>query len=334
MSPDTLHFSDISIKLQQLTGVTHETAEEFLKAISIVLSQGLHQGKSVDMNFFGIFGISTDGKKINFIPSKSMIEEVNSAFGVFNPEILSQDYPKDLEDEANPETSLDNDSPQTDGKEKIDIHDGQNVDDSNEENLEITSSTTVPETEPASISDNSDIEVLKEVKTQNNLMKWIILAVVIIGISIGFIIGFLLRPVIIPNELVTNNDNSVVNLSSEDNVNTTLIQEDPLDTAVKLSAADETKTVIDKAEIVLDTIRPGRFLATMSRRHYNGRYEFWIYIYKENQGKIPDPQNVPIGTVLVIPPAEKYGIDPNSRSSIEKALRETRDYENSLKQNN
>ena len=75
---------------------------------------------------------------------------------------------------------------------------------------------------------------------------------------------------------------------------------------------------IDNDLIVTDTIGSGRFLATMARKHY-GSFVFWVYIYEENRDKIADPDNVAIGTVVVIPDASKYGIDAMSSESIKKA---------------
>jgi hypothetical protein len=59
----------------------------------------------------------------------------------------------------------------------------------------------------------------------------------------------------------------------------------------------------------------------MARRHY-GDSRFWVYIYLENKSKIKDPDNLEAGTVLVIPPAEKYGIDATNRESLKKADQE------------
>ena len=55
----------------------------------------------------------------------------------------------------------------------------------------------------------------------------------------------------------------------------------------------------------------------MARKHY-GSFVFWVYIYEENRDKIADPDNVAIGTVVVIPDASKYGIDAMSSESIKK----------------
>ena len=60
------------------------------------------------------------------------------------------------------------------------------------------------------------------------------------------------------------------------------------------------------------------YLSNISRKYY-GHYAFWIYIYIENKDKIEDPDNLPVGIVLVIPSPEKYGIDKNDEGSIHKA---------------
>ena len=75
-----------------------------------------------------------------------------------------------------------------------------------------------------------------------------------------------------------------------------------------------------KPAVVTDTVRPGNFLARMAKRFY-GNSHFWVYIYEENKAKISNPNNVAQGTIVVIPPAEKYGIDANSPASVEKAKR-------------
>lgn len=73
--------------------------------------------------------------------------------------------------------------------------------------------------------------------------------------------------------------------------------------------------------VVTDTVAPGNYLSVMARRHY-GNAKFWVYIYLENKDKIQNPDNLENGMVLVIPPASKYGIDPDSRESLRQADRE------------
>ena len=73
------------------------------------------------------------------------------------------------------------------------------------------------------------------------------------------------------------------------------------------------------APAVVDTIRRGVFLTNISYKHY-GHKAFWVYIYEENSHIIANPDNVPVGTVITIPAAEKYGIDANDTTAINVAL--------------
>ena len=70
--------------------------------------------------------------------------------------------------------------------------------------------------------------------------------------------------------------------------------------------------------VVYDTVRPGYFLTKIAQKHY-GVQEFWVYIYEENKDRIANPMKLPAGFKVVIPPAEKYGINPNDPASVEKA---------------
>ena len=94
------------------------------------------------------------------------------------------------------------------------------------------------------------------------------------------------------------------------------------DTVASRTETPETESAkpVDKPAVVTDTVRTGNFLSRMARRFY-GNSHFWVYIYEENRAKITNPNNVPEGTVVVIPPAEKYGIDAQNPESVEKARR-------------
>ena len=84
-------------------------------------------------------------------------------------------------------------------------------------------------------------------------------------------------------------------------------------------AVDEPETTA-KPAVVTETITPQNVLFTIAEKHYGSAW-FWVYIYKENKSKISNPNNVRPGTVVVIPPAEKYGIDAKNPASVKKAQR-------------
>lgn len=66
------------------------------------------------------------------------------------------------------------------------------------------------------------------------------------------------------------------------------------------------------------TVTSGMTLRHLSGKYYNNKI-FWPYIYEENRDKIKNVHTLALGTVLVIPAPEKYGIDPNDPASLAKA---------------
>ena len=87
---------------------------------------------------------------------------------------------------------------------------------------------------------------------------------------------------------------------------------------------EKAKPAASKPEIVTDTVKSNRFLTTMAREHY-GKKKVWVYIYEENKAKLDDPDMIAANTVVVIPPAEKYGIkagDPASEADAERKAAE------------
>ena len=85
-------------------------------------------------------------------------------------------------------------------------------------------------------------------------------------------------------------------------------------------AEADTVSAVTEPEVITDTVTSKIVLSTLSDRYYDSPW-FWVYIYEENRSKISDPNNVRPGTIVVIPPAEKYGIDAKDPASLKKAQR-------------
>lgn len=88
------------------------------------------------------------------------------------------------------------------------------------------------------------------------------------------------------------------------------------------AAVTDSDTVVTEAQpaVVTDIVTSKIVLSTLSEKHYGSPW-FWVYIYEENRSIISDPNNVRPGTSVVIPPAEKYGIDAKDPASLKKAQR-------------
>lgn len=323
MDNDTLYLKDIATKVAHRTKVNEDTSQEFIFKVIDLISKKLKEQGSVEVNGLGVFNLDRQANVISFDPDSSMANIVNSAFTAFVPEELASDFPTiPLKEET---VTLQN----TDIKKE----DAQNSEiNSLEERVE-QKATIDPIISNHNLHDEMNIK-----EEKNGLNSWIIWGVLTVGIALGFLIGFFLRPAIMPSANYVDKMEEKIEKESAYNG---VINQDPV-SDVSISTNDEPnianntetqthnitedQTIPTQPKIIYDTIQPGRFLATMSRRHFDGRPEFWIYIYEENKNKIVDPQNVPIGTVLVIPPRNKYNINPQSEASINKAVQEASKY--------
>lgn len=83
----------------------------------------------------------------------------------------------------------------------------------------------------------------------------------------------------------------------------------------KTSEPDSKKEYTPKAVVRLEK---GQTLRKLALKYY-GNKSFWVYIYQENQDKIPNFNNVQVGQKLTIPANEKYGIDVSDSNSLSKA---------------
>lgn len=88
----------------------------------------------------------------------------------------------------------------------------------------------------------------------------------------------------------------------------------------EVAPVDNDATTVEASSVITDTVTSKIVLSTLSDRYYDSPW-FWVYIYEENKNIISDPNNVKPGTIVVIPPAEKYGIDANDPASLKKAQR-------------
>ena len=101
------------------------------------------------------------------------------------------------------------------------------------------------------------------------------------------------------------------------------LQEEPIDTLPERTPQEEPKAQSKERVINNETTRvqvqSGDRLTVFALKKY-GHKAFWVYIYQENKSKIKDPNNLPVGITIVLPPAKKYEINPRDTNSINKAL--------------
>jgi hypothetical protein len=97
----------------------------------------------------------------------------------------------------------------------------------------------------------------------------------------------------------------------------------PVDTIPESQPKEEPKAETSQRVINSETTRvqvqAGDRLTVFALKKY-GHKAFWVYIYQENKSKIKDPNNLPVGITIVLPPAKKYEINARDTNSINKAL--------------
>lgn len=104
-------------------------------------------------------------------------------------------------------------------------------------------------------------------------------------------------------------------------LNTTIADKESETTAKENNTTNETALAATDSPNTPETkisIEAGNTLRTLGLKYF-GNKSFWVYIYQENKEKIKNPNNVPIGTQLIIPPSSKYDINAKDPKSVEKA---------------
>lgn len=199
---------------------------------------------------------------------------------------------------------------------------------------EIAPEEVIPET---TVSEETAVQPEQPVSSKKiilNSRTLIISAIVLllVGINIGLYLNreFFKKEEV---ELPVAEDENIAVATPSDSLNLAKqAVENDKDTIQKHSAADtvapasgipakEEKAPVEtsaKKEIGVVKIASGDRLTLISLKYY-GHKIFWVYLYEYNKDAIKDPNNVPIGTVIRVPAPELYGINAQSRSSIEKA---------------
>lgn len=177
---------------------------------------------------------------------------------------------------------------------------------------ETTAEVSTPEKEPenstteAVNTGNEYISSDENEEEHSSDKSWIWLIVFfIIGLAIGWSVPTFITNSGTPEEIILHD---------------TIYIEKTVKQEVAKDSAKVENPVAQQQKVVTDTVRANRFLTQMARKYY-GNPEFWAYIYIENQDKLKNPNTIAPGTVVIIPPAEKYGIDSKSKESVNTATR-------------
>lgn len=328
----TATLDDLKRELSRTQGFTERFSEKFIVEFFKVLEEGLRDSRRVTIKGLGIFSADDDGS-VNFIPDEALAARINEPFECFSPIVLSEEEvammrpdetdkelaeaeeisDTDTANEADEAAEAAEDLPEIDRIE-TEIEESDDVEETVRESIDSTSTVETQENhasdeekieeEPIVPEEYSDIEPERP-KPRRGLFFALGL---LLGIIIGIIAGYM-----IPT--IKSSDSSPD--SSSDTVTEPVQTEETAEiTAVEtLVEPDNEDDTVPQQPVVTETVSSTNYLASMARRHY-GRFEFWVYIYEENRDKLNHPDFIEPNTVVVIPPADKYGIDPNDPESV------------------
>ena len=74
----------------------------------------------------------------------------------------------------------------------------------------------------------------------------------------------------------------------------------------------------ENATPIYDTVSTTRYLTTIAREHY-GDFNFWPYIYIENESILGHPDRIVPGTQVVVPDLKKYGVEVSNPDDVAQA---------------
>lgn len=299
--------------------------------------------KSVDVNTGEAIEIAPH-YKLSFAPEKSLREAINRPFSHFESVVLEEGVTfdnlenedvADENDNSETETEITDITETVSEKENIDVEAVLLADESIREEPEAIS-RDIPDEEAPSIdpdfrpnvavlSDSTKSEseqMFDKHKRRTKRRRFISLSFIVVLIIAAFAVGgYYIQ------EIMNATTNQTKTTDQKNQTRIVFEKENQTDSIAAAQATDsisKTATNLQEVEkkdsepLAIETLEYGQTMRLISLKHY-GHRSFWPYIYEENKDVIKNPNNVPLGTKLVIPQPSKYGIDPKDKASIEKA---------------
>ncbi len=342
----TITLPELTEAIASATGISRTESESFIKDLFVLISERLADNDDVVIKGLGRFAV-IDGEPV-LEPDREFADGINLPFAAFEAIELDPSITPDMIELAIDETASDNNATDISAESAPESHCEATpiqpeIQDSNttEEPADMPANTdsadiTEPEQEPTSSQtdgDEASTEPITDTATlqPHQSQSWKLLVIILLFIFWGagcFLTGYLMAP-----SVTINTENGGIDIEIQEYVDpysethvipdtladTILISDSVEITEPKAITTNDDEAIRQQTAIaVTDTIRRNRYLTTMARQHY-GLMDFWVYIYEENAEKLGDPNRIKPGTVVVIPPAEKYGIDRHSSESIRKA---------------
>ena len=330
---DKISLGALATTLAQTSGKSKKLCEDFLREFFKVVSENLEADESLRIKGLGSFkivevesrvGVNINTgekqeipayKKVVFTPAKELAGAINAPFEAFESQEIEDEMPEDIfyeEEEKEEEISDENrveepilEAGSDEEAEDDDItYEAYNYE---EKTLPEKEEEMIPDTEekitPAPFESSVSLPVYEDEPEAKSRFG--------IGFLSGALSMFAVCAVIFMlgcffNWWPVNFGNSKPLIENEQS-----IDEDNI-------VAESQPMEEEIPEPVYDTVSTTRFLTTIAREHY-GDFNFWPYIYLENQDILGHPDRITPGTKVVVPELSKYGVDTSNKEDVAKA---------------
>jgi len=353
----TMPLPEIIDRLTTVGNCSPQQADAFLNEFTSLVVQALTESGDLHVKGLGTFRCIEigDERTVEFAPDATLAAEVNAPFAMFDPvelddavtaEMLATaaDAPADgtvvplqPEPTQKPEQTPQEETPLKETPAATAPHPSTPTPPPAPAPTPppMPHHTPAPPTPREQVTHEKIIEKERVVEIVGHHHRIIVLALtaiiaLIAGVAIGYFVNEKINLTSAKNVNISADNVQVYHqATSPDSISATASTPVPTDLDSDSTGKEDIDAKTKNAEptapaVVTDTVRSNRFLTTMAREHY-GKKIFWVYIYEENRSKLNHPDRIAANTVVVIPPASKYGIkagDAQSEADAEKRAAE------------
>lgn len=349
--------SNLAVALSQSTGRSKKLCEDFIKEFFRLAAESLEDGEPLKIKGFGTFKITeiesrnsvnirtgerhelAPYKKVVFTPAKELASIINAPFEEFESVEMEDEVPEDFFVEPPKEDLKISDENSVSNTRLIDGSEEENSDDiiTYEAYNEIEHEKPVFKFEEKTdnapeinVPDNGEAIESKEQEYNENEMQTPVYEndrPRKSRFGIGFLTGALsaLLVCIVIFMLGCFFHWWPVNFGDPKTFFISGQQEIPVSTESVEDQNEEPEIQTPSVPSpVYDTVTTTRYLTTIAREHY-GDFNFWPYIYIENESILGHPDRITPGTRIVVPDLSKYGVSPGNKADVQEAKRKARE---------
>ena len=341
-----LTIGEFSALLAVRAGLDAAEAEAFVKGFFEEVAENLARGERVDVDYVGTFSRAEFDtvNPVRFLPASGIADLLNEPFSMFevveidDDAILPEnDEPELVEDEeAVEEIEIVEDrcptgwADQTSPTGQVDPISSVDEPASPRPSAEAPQAASALEPTPSHAAEDEASVVVAhddahEARRSRSCCKALCAVIVVLLMGLSYLVGFFTPEIIVfirscghkAGNLIT----APVDQPGQCVADTPAVQpEQPVVVTVRdtVTVSVAAPVAPPEPEVTTDTVRKRYYITTMAKKYY-GDDNFWPYIYLENQDKLGHPDYTAPGTVVVIPPAAKYGIDVNDPASLSAA---------------